>query len=143
MSMMMTVVTPSPFLRRVLRFDALSCQALGLPLAVAAEELAGPFGGPVLFWQTVGWLLLPVAAILWALAGRNGWPTLIGWGVIALNSLWVLASVGLVLSGAVALTGLGVALVLGQAAAVAVLVELEIIGLRRSLKGAMAGPRVA
>ncbi len=143
MSMLMTVVTPSPFLRRVLRFDALSCLALGLPLVIAAEELVGLFGAPALFWQAVGWLLLPVAAVLWVLAGRSGWSPLIGWGVVALNSLWALASVGLVLSGAVALTGLGVALVLGQAAAVAVLVELEIIGLRRSSSGATVGPRVA
>ena len=52
--------------------------------------------------------------------------------IIALNVLWVVGSVGLLLSGFVAPTVLGYAFVIAQAVVVGVFAELQFIGLRRS-----------
>jgi len=52
--------------------------------------------------------------------------------VIVLNALWALDSVLLVLMGWVDTTPLGEYFVIGQAAIVGVLAEMEFLGLRRS-----------
>ena len=52
--------------------------------------------------------------------------------IIALNVLWVLGSVGLLVSGWVAPTVLGYAFVIVQAIVVGVFAELQFIGLRRT-----------
>ncbi len=52
--------------------------------------------------------------------------------VIALNAGWVAASLLLLLAGWVEPNGLGYAFILGQAGAVAVLAEMQYVGLRRS-----------
>lgn len=49
-----------------------------------------------------------------------------------INALWVVASV--VVAAILPMTGLGVAFVLVQAAAVAVFAELQVVGLRRSAR---------
>lgn len=54
------------------------------------------------------------------------------WGVIGLNIVWALDSVVLLFTGWVEPNALGYAFILGQALFVAVLTELEYIGLRRS-----------
>ena len=56
--------------------------------------------------------------------------------IIAINALWVAASFGLLLSGLVAPTPLGYAFVIAQALAVALLAELQFIGLRRTTANA-------
>ena len=52
--------------------------------------------------------------------------------VIATNGAWVLGSFLLLLVPGIAPSGLGYAVVIGQALAVAVLAEMEYVGLRRS-----------
>jgi uncharacterized protein YjeT (DUF2065 family) len=52
--------------------------------------------------------------------------------VIGLNALWVAASLALVAAGWLPLTTPGVAMTLAQAGAVAVLTELQVLGLRRA-----------
>jgi hypothetical protein len=52
--------------------------------------------------------------------------------VIALNALWVIDSVALLFTGWVQPALFGYAFVLAQAAAVAVLAELEYLGLQRA-----------
>ena len=54
------------------------------------------------------------------------------WAVIVLNVVWVANSLLLLASGWVAPALLGYAFVMGQAVVVAVLAELEFIGLRRA-----------
>ena len=51
---------------------------------------------------------------------------------MAINALWVLASVAVVAAGLFSLTALGVLLVIIQAAAVALFAVLQSVGLRRS-----------
>jgi hypothetical protein len=52
--------------------------------------------------------------------------------VVAVNALWVLASVALVAAGWFPLTSMGVAFVLALAAAVFLFADLQLLGLRRS-----------
>jgi hypothetical protein len=56
--------------------------------------------------------------------------------IIVLNVLWVAGSIGLLVSGWVAPTMLGYAFVIAQAAVVAVLAELQFVGLRRGAAAA-------
>jgi hypothetical protein len=53
------------------------------------------------------------------------------WAVIVGNIGWVVGSVWLLFSGTIAPNGLGHVFVLTQALAVAILVQLEIMGVRR------------
>ena len=53
------------------------------------------------------------------------------WSIIAANVLWAVASGLLLVSGWVAPTALGYAFVIGQAAVVALLGELQYVGLGR------------
>ena len=52
--------------------------------------------------------------------------------IVAANALWALASAGLLVSGLVAPTALGYAFVIAQAVVVALLGELQYVGLRRN-----------
>jgi hypothetical protein len=54
------------------------------------------------------------------------------WTVVVGNSAWVLGSIGAAVAGADTFTTLGVAVVLAQAAAVAVFADLQWVGLRRA-----------
>jgi hypothetical protein len=111
----------SPFLRRILYFDAATCVAMGLFLVLLAQPLAPLLGLPAVLLEIAGAALLPIAAfIAWAAFYRRG----VGI-VIAGNVAWVAASVLLVSAGWVSPTPLGYAFVLVQAAAVAVIAALE------------------
>jgi hypothetical protein len=59
-------------------------------------------------------------------------PTAAAWAVVVGNSAWVLGSIGAAVAGWDTFTALGVAVVLAQAAAVAVFADLQWIGLRRA-----------
>lgn len=120
------------FLRRVLLADAAVGVVAGLLMAGAAGLLAGLLGLPEALLRGVGLVLLPYGALLAFLATRAQLAPAAVWAVIALNALWVIDSLGLLLSGWVAPNMLGYAVVLLQAVAVGVFAELEFVGLRRS-----------
>ncbi len=126
-------LTPHPALRCALLLDALASGAICVLLMGAAGWLSRLFGLPeaLLFW--IGLALLPYVLFLIVLARR---PTL-GRGivrlVIALNGIWVIDSVALLLSGWVTPTLWGTAFVLAQALSVAVFAALQAYGLRLSL----------
>jgi len=84
---------------------------------------------PLLFWA--GLFLLPWSAFLFALSRRAELSRLLLIDVIAINGLWVVASVAILVAGLVTPNVLGIAFLLVQAAAVAVLAELQFMGLRR------------
>ena len=120
------------FLRRVLAFDAISCAAMGLGLIMLAPALSNVLGLPVELLRQSGWVLLPFASFVAVLATRaHPWRPGV-WAVIALNALWTVDSVALLISGWVEPSGLGYAFVIGQAVVVGVLAELEVIGLRKA-----------
>ena len=122
----------SSFLRRVLLADAAISGVAGLLLALDAGGLEGMLGAPAAFLRYAGLSLLPFAALVAAVAGRER-PSHPGvWTVIGLNAAWVVASGVVALSGGFDLTALGLTFVIGQAIAVAGLAELQYVGLRKA-----------
>ena len=123
--------TLNPFLRQVLFVDAAVSGAAGVLMAAGAPLLSPLLGLPenLLFWA--GLLLFPFVALLIAVARREKASRLILIDIVAINALWVAASFGLLISGAVQPTMLGYAFVIAQALTVALLAELQFIGLRR------------
>jgi hypothetical protein len=112
-----------PALRGLLAFDAASCVAMGVLLVVAAEPLAPLFGLPATLLAWAGGLLLPSAALMAVAAALQPRGTGMAWLVVAGNVAWVLASAAVLVLTAP--TALGVAVVLVQALAVALLGLLE------------------
>lgn len=132
-----TTATPAPtttsgLLRTALRLDAAASGALGVLSLAAAPVLTDVLGPPVPVLVGVGAFLVVFAAGLLVLAARRPIPRPAAWTVVIGNAGWVVASVLAAVLGASALTGLGVAVVLVQAAAVAVLADLQWLGLRRT-----------
>ena len=123
--------TLNPFLRQVLFVDAAVSGAAGVLMAAGAPFLSPLLGLPadLRFWA--GLALFPFVALLIAVARRGKASRLILIDIVAINALWVAASFGLLISGAVQPTMLGYAFVIAQALAVALLAELQLIGLRR------------
>ena len=122
----------STFLRRALIADAVASAATGLLMLVAAGRLEQWLALPADLLRAAGASLLPFAAIVAWLGLRETISRAGVWTVIALNALWVIDSVALLFTSWVQPALLGYAFVLAQAAAVAVLAELEYVGLRRA-----------
>jgi len=115
-------------LRTALRLDAIASGGLGALLLATAGLLDEPLGLPVGLTLVVGGVLL-----VWS--GLVGWISVgasepLAKDVVAGNVVWVAASTVFAVSGWVELTGLGVAFVVAQAAAVAGLTCLQVAGLR-------------
>lgn len=135
----MSSIETSTFLRRVLLLDAAGCAGMGLLLVTCHGLLSALLNLPVGLLREAGVVLLPFALLLAFLAMRARLPRAAVWAVIAINAIWVIDSVVLLLSGWVQPNLLGYLFVAGQAAFVAVMVELEYIGLRKSHAVAPAG----
>ena len=130
----MPMIQSSRLLKNALVLDAAACAGMGLALAFGAGALAAPLGFPAGFLRGAGLALLPCAALLAFLASRETLPRLAVHAVIGVNLVWIVDSLAILLLGWFQPTGLGIAFVLGQAAAVAVVTELELIGLKRSAR---------
>lgn len=128
----MSTIRSSHFLRHALALDAAACAGIGVLLAAGAGILAEPLGFPPGFLRGAGLVLLPCAALLAWFASRETLPRWAVHLVAAANLLWIADSVAILLMGWFAPTSLGITFVLGQAFAVAIVTELEIIGLKRS-----------
>jgi len=128
----MSMIQSSRFLRNALAADAAACAATGLLLAAAAGPLSGLLGFPPGFLRGAGLVLLPCAALLAWFCTRETLPRLAVHAVIGVNILWVADSIAILVAGWFQPSGLGIAFVLAQAAAVALITELEVIGLKRS-----------
>jgi hypothetical protein len=131
-SLVTSFTAPSPLLRKALLADALLSGITGLALLLAAGPLATLEGLPVGLLRWSGFILIPFAAFVAWLGTRERVQRPLVFAVVACNALWALDSVLLLVTGWVEPTILGEAFVLGQAAVVAVLAELEFLGLRRS-----------
>jgi hypothetical protein len=118
----------------VLLADAVVSGAAGI-LMIAGAGILGPLlelPESLLFWA--GIVLVPYVALLLVLARRASTSRLLPMDVVLINGLWVAASFGILLSGAIAPNMLGAAFVVIQALAVAALGVLQLAG----LKGAAA-----
>jgi hypothetical protein len=130
---MMQSIKSSALLRRVLLTDAACSAGMGVVLLALAPTLAGLLNLPASLLSEAGAVLLPFAAFVGYLATREQ-PARIGvWAVIALNIVWVVDSVLLLLGDGVAPNALGNVFIMGQAAVVALLAQLELLGLRKSV----------
>ena len=118
------------FLRRILLLDALASGATGLLMALAAAPLQDWLGVPAMLLSAAGWCLILFAGLLVVLARSQSLPSGAVVAVIVLNGLWVVGSVVVLLAGLIQPSALGYAFVLGQAIAVALLAEMETVGLR-------------
>lgn len=127
----MSLFRMSPFLRRVLLADALISGATGLLMLLGAGVLTSMLDLPAALLRTAGLILLPYALFVVYVAIRSSQRAAV-WAVILINALWAIDSIVLLLSGWVAPNALGYAFVILQAVAVAVLAELQYIGVRRT-----------
>jgi len=122
----------SPFLRRVLLADAATSGATGLLMMACAGPLEELLGLPDALLHDAGLALLPFAMLVAYLATRESqWRPAV-WAVIGSNALWAIDSVLLLLTGWIEPNKLGIAFVIAQALVVAILAQLEYLGLRRS-----------
>jgi len=122
---------PATFLHRALVLDAVASGATALLLIAAAGRIDGLLGLPVALLRGAGFVLMPYVAFVVLVATRARIEAAAVWAIIACNALWTIASFGLLLSGQLAPTGLGIAFVTAQAIVVALLGELQYLGLRR------------
>ena len=125
------IPSSNPLLRRALLVDAIASGSMGLAFSIASRPLSNLLGfpAPALFW--VGLFLVAFAGFLIWLARRPQVSRPLVAAIVAGNLLWVVGSLALLPAGLVELTGLGVGVVLGQAAAVAVFAAVEYGGLRQ------------
>jgi hypothetical protein len=120
------------FLRYALIADAVASGATGLLMIAGADALTGLLGLPVALMREAGLLLVPYVALVAFVGTRAAISRPAVHVIVALNALWVLGSVGLLVGGFVAPTAFGYAFVIVQAVAVGVFAELQVIGLRRA-----------
>ena len=108
-------------LRNVLRFDALTCAALGVGLVAGRDMLSAWLGLSPGLLLAAGVILFP-SALAMVIAAASGSKALV-WLVVAGNLAWIVAS--FVVVALAPLTAVGNAVVIAQALAVAVLAWLE------------------
>ena len=128
----MSYIQTSTFLRRVLVLDAVSCASMGLLMVTFGGWLSGVLNLPVELLRQASMVLLPFAALLAFLSTRARLPRAAVWAVIVANAIWAIDSIVLLFTGWVQPSLLGYLFVAGQAAFVAVMAELEYLGLRKS-----------
>jgi hypothetical protein len=128
----MTTIQPATFLRRVLLLDAVSSGAMGILLLTCNGLLAGLLNLPAELLSEAGIVLVPFALAVGFLGTRTRLSRVAVWAVIAINAIWAIDSVVLLFTGWVEPNPLGYAFVIGQATFVAVMAELELIGMRKS-----------
>ncbi|MGH9842528.1 MAG: hypothetical protein ACREEM_27620 [Blastocatellia bacterium] len=128
----MQTIRIATFLRGVLFADAATCAAMGLLMTLFSTRL-GDFlalPAPLLFYA--GLSLFPFAGFLPYVATRGKTAALLVWAIVIANAVWTLDSILILLAGWVTPNTFGLGFVVFQAAGVAVLAGLELIGLKRS-----------
>ncbi|MFG1710049.1 hypothetical protein ACFLIM_43470 [Nonomuraea sp. M3C6] len=128
----LTVTTDrTKFLRLALSADAVVTGGNGLvylALAAPVSSLLGPEAGVL---RGIGAFLLVYGAAVGFLATRRPISPAATKAVIALNIIWTLGSVAVVVTGAAGLTTIGAIWAIAQALVVGVFAELQITGLRK------------
>lgn len=133
---MTTVVQPTldraALLRRALQADAMVSGAASVAAIVAAAPVAAATGIPAALLQPLGAMFLAYAGVLAYASTRPTIKRTLAWGVVTLNSLWVIACVAVLGFGWVPLTGTGVWVVVTQAVLVDLFAGAQYLGLRRA-----------
>jgi hypothetical protein len=126
------------FLRRALILDAIASGATGLLMIAGAGLVEGLLGLPAALLRGAGLVLVPYVAFVVYAGTRDIISRSAVWTIIVANVAWAAASALLLVSGWVSPTALGYAFVIAQAVVVALLGELQYMGLRRGLRGPVA-----
>ena len=129
---------PPVFLRHALVLDAVASGATALLMVAGAGLVEGLLGLPAALLRGAGIVLLPYVAFVIYTGTRETISRPAVWAIIVANALWAAASAVLLVSGWVAPTALGIAFVIAQAVVVALLGELQYMGLRRGENRPMA-----
>jgi hypothetical protein len=126
------LITRTPFLKAALQLDAVVSGAAGLLFVAGGSTLSPWLGLPTVLMVYAGLVLVPFVAFVVVLSRQERIRRLLLVDLIAINAIWVAASVWLVVAGPVEPTVLGVAFVLMQAAAVALFAALQAAALGRA-----------
>jgi hypothetical protein len=126
----MSMLASPRFLRNVLLADAASCFATGALQLTLSDSLSRWLGLPAPLLAGTGAFLLACAALAAFVATRSRIPRGAVWLFVGANALWALGCFGLLAGNLVTPTGLGTAWLVLQAVTVAVLAELQWMGLR-------------
>ncbi|MFT3724470.1 MAG: hypothetical protein QM773_12865 [Hyphomonadaceae bacterium] len=120
------------YLRKVFLADAVISSAAGVAMIGGADVTHELLGLPsaLIFWS--GLALVPFIATLAMIIRTGAAPNGLIVAIIAINFTWVAASLFVAFGPAFAPTIIGKVFVCAQAAAVLVLAELQIMGLRRT-----------
>ncbi len=119
-------------LRTVIAVDAVVCGLSGAGLALDAGLVAGPVGLPAAVLQPLGEGLIAYALLLAWLATRPSLPRAVVWTLVALNVAWAVESVMLPVLGWAQPSGVGLTLLLVQAAGALLVADLQFLALRRA-----------
>jgi len=125
-------VTNTPFLKSALRLDAIVSGAAGLLMTAGASSLAPVLGLPEGLLFYAGLVLFPFIGLLVHMSRQQSIRRLMLIDVVAINALWVAASIALLVAAPVSPNALGIAFVLAQAGAVALFAILQGAALRRA-----------
>ncbi len=131
LAMLMNLLSSSSTLRAVVWFDASTGVLLGALHLLLTASLAEWLGLPAGLLTVTGVMLLGYAALAITIARAPSMPRGLLWVLIACNIAWALASLGLLLGGALAPTLFGQAYLLVHVVSVAILAELQWMGVRR------------
>ena len=128
-------MNPAPlplFLRRVLLLDAATCLITGSIMLTAGGTAERLLGIPAQLSTALGVVLLVFGAAVAWVGTRAFLMRSAVWAIVLLNALWAIESVLALVFGWLEPNAVGQVLVIGQAIAVAVIAELQYVGLRRA-----------
>ena len=126
------MIHSSQLLRRALLADAVFSGVSAIAMVLDIGALAVHLGLPEALLRETGLFLIAYTALVGWLGARTSLPKGPVILVVAGNAAWTLASIALLLSGAVSPNLLGTIVILAQAIATGVFAELQYVGLRRS-----------
>lgn len=132
----MTDVQPMPFLRRVLVFDSVTCVMAAILILSVTATVEPLLAIPSTVFRRAAVVVLLFGAVVGYVATRDRLSGRAVRAIIALNALWVVASVMTLAFGWLTPNTPGQVFIIGQAVAVAVLAGLQAVALQR---GARAG----
>ncbi|MGN1291062.1 MAG: hypothetical protein ACI4XG_31440 [Bradyrhizobium sp.] len=126
------MIHSSQLLRRALLADAVFSGVSAIAMVLDTSALASLLGLPEALLRETGLFLIAYTALVGWLGARTSLPKGPVILVVAGNAVWTLASIALLLSGAVSPNLFGTIVILAQAIATGVFTELQYVGLRRS-----------
>lgn len=127
-------LTGDGLLRMALKLDAVVTGANGAAYVVIAGPLGDLLGMPASFLRAIGVFLVIFAAAVWATATSDRPAPAAVIAIIALNLLWVLDSLVVLVTGAYDPTTVGAVWVALQAATVAGFAALQAAGRKRAMR---------